>query len=107
MNYKTMIENGTIPEYITSEQAARACSVHPKHLDRIIRKRRIKNKKLDNGECVVSTLSLLECFDRITKQDNMDCLKEQLRYLKELKEGVINPRIPQDNTIYIKDLEYL
>ena len=83
--YTQLIQNGSLPEYISFEQAANVADcLSDKGLLELINVRTIESKELDNGDRVINTVSLLEYMEQLDNDYIKDCQDDRLKYLKDL-----------------------
>lgn len=79
------IDKDLVPETVTFEQAAEMTEICDKCLMNAAIKGMIETKKLDNGDFVINTMSLLNYVNEIDRITMMERRKERLNYLIELK----------------------
>ena len=89
MNYKELVNNDLIPEYITVYQVVKSVDdrICPKCVRKAIRENNLDAKKLDNGDYLVNTVSALEYFDYLERRIIKNDRQSRVKYLKDLKAG--------------------
>ena len=79
------INKDIVPETVTFEQAAKLSDICKNCLMDAAIKGMIETKKLDNGDIVINTMSLLNYINEIDRITMMERRKKRLNYLIELK----------------------
>ena len=89
MNYQKLVDNGSLPEFITVDQIVKAVdgAICPNCVRNAIEKNYLDAKKLDNGDYLVNTVSALEYFDYLDHCNFKKDQQSRVIYLMELKVG--------------------